>query len=214
MIKRNKGTLILTTIIMLLPMFVGLIIWNKLPEQVPVHWNINGQVDGWGSKSMLVFFLPLFLIGIHWLCALATSLDPKGANVKGKLSQLVLWICPFLSLLTNTLVYSKILGYDIAVEIIMPVTLGLLFLFIGNLLPKCRQNFTLGIKLPWTLSDEENWNKTHRFAGKLWVIGGAVMVATAVFANVIIFLTIVLLMVLVPTIYSYLLYRKQKKTAA
>ena len=148
MIKRNKGTLILTTVIMLLPMIVGVIVWNKLPEQVPMHWNVDGEVDGWGSKGMLVFFLPLLMIGIHWLCALASSFDPKGANVKGKLAQLVLWICPFISLLINTLVYSKIMGYDLAVEIIMPVTLGLLFLVIGNLLPKCKQSYTLGIKLP------------------------------------------------------------------
>lgn len=212
MIKRNKGTLVLTTIIMLLPMVIGLIVWNKLPEQVPMHWNAVGEVDGWGSKGMLVFILPLSLIGIQWVCALVTSLDPQSRYIKGKIVQLVLWICPFISLLVHTLIYTKILGYDLAVEIIMPLVLGLMFMVIGNLLPKCKQNYTIGIKVPWALQDEENWNKTHRFAGKLWVIGGAVMVVTSVFGNFIIFFGMVLVMCIVPTVYSYLYYRKQQKT--
>lgn len=210
MIKRNKGTLILTTAILLLPMLIGLVLWNKLPEQVPMHWNAAGEVDGWGSRSMLVFFLPLLLIGIQWLGALATSLDPKSRDLKGKLAHLVLWICPFISLLAHTLVYAKILGYDLAVEIIMPLIFGLLFMVIGNLLPKCKQNYTIGIKLPWTLNNEENWNKTHRLAGRLWVVGGALMAATAVFGSFIIFIFIVLIMVIVPTVYSYLYYRKHR----
>ena len=82
---------------------------------------------------------------------------------------------------------------------------------IGNLLPKCKRNYTIGIKVPWALKDDENWNKTHRLAGKLWVLGGAVMVVTAVFGNYIIFFGIVLLMCVVPTIYSYLYYRKKQK---
>lgn len=210
MMKRNKGTLILTTALMLLPMVVGLLLWNKLPEQVPMHWNAAGEVDGWGSRSTLVFFLPLFMIGIQWVCALAASLDPKSQDIKGKLAQLVLWICPFISLLAHTLVYAAVLGYDLAVEIVVPLAFGLLFMVIGNLLPKCKQSYTLGIKLPWTLSDEENWNKTHRFAGKLWVIGGAIIMATSVFGSFVIFISITAAMVIIPTVYSYLYFRKQK----
>lgn len=208
MIKRNKGILILTTVILLLPMVIGLLVWNKLPEQVPVHWNISGEVDGWGSKGMLVFFFPLLLVGIQWLCVLATSFDRSSKDISKKPLQLVLWICPCLSLLLHTLIYAKILGYDLAVEIIMPLVLGLMFMVVGNLLPKCKRNRTIGIKLPWTLKDDDNWNKTHRLAGKLWVLGGAVILATAVFGNFVLLLGIILLMVIIPTVYSYLLYRK------
>ena len=211
MIKRNKGTLVLTTIIMLLPMVIGLILWNKLPDQVPMHWNAAGEVDGWGSKGMLVFALPLFTVVLQWGCVLATSLDKKSKGNKGKIEQLVLWICPFVSLLVHTLIYTKILGYDLAVEVLMPLILGLMFMVIGNLLPKCKQNYTVGIKVPWALRDEENWNKTHRFAGKLWVIGGAVIAATSVFGNFLLFFGIVLLMCIVPTVYSYLYHRKHRK---
>lgn len=211
MIKRNKGTLILTTVILLLPMVIGLILWNKLPEQVPMHWNVSGEVDGWGSRGMLVFGMPLFLIGIQWLCALATAFDPKNKDLKGKLAQLVLWICPFVSLLVHTLIYAKILGYDLRVEIIIPLTMGLLFMVVGNYLPKCRQNSTIGIKLPWTLKSEDNWNKTHRLAGLVWVFGGALLMATAVFGSLILLFVVTVVMVLAPTVYSYCLYRRNKQ---
>lgn len=211
MMKRNKGTMILTSVILLLPMVIGLIVWNKLPDQIPLHWGINGEVDGWGSKSVLVFGLPVFTVALQWLCALASSLDKRSGSIKGKVEQLVLWICPFISLLVHTLVYTKILGYDLAVEIIMPLVFGLMFIVIGNLLPKCKRNYTIGLKLPWTLKDDENWNHTHRFGGKVWCFGGAVMVVTAVFGSFVIFFAITLMMVVVPTIYSYVFYRKHGK---
>lgn len=211
MIRSNKGTLILTTAILLLPMVIGLILWNKLPEQIPMHWNAVGEVDGWGSKGMLVFYLPLFIVGLQWVCALATSLVPEGKGINGKISKLVLWICPYVSLLIHTLVYAKILGYDLAVNVIMPLSFGLMFMVIGNLLPKCKRNYFIGIKVPWALNNDENWNKTHRFAGKVWVAGGAIIAATAVFANYIVFFVLTLVMVIVPTMYSYLYFLRQNK---
>jgi uncharacterized membrane protein len=125
--------------------------------------------------------------------------------------RLVLWICPGLSLLLSTLTYSVALGCEIDVEVIMPLVMGVLFLVIGNLLPKCRQSYTMGIKLPWTLNNEENWNKTHRFGGKVWVAGGIVILATAFIGSFWILMGVLLIMVTVPTLYSYLLYRKQTK---
>ena len=102
MIKKNKKTLLWTTAVMLLPVVVGLLLWNRMPEQLPVHWNAAGEVDGWGSRAMAVFFLPLFVLAIHWICFFATCADPKNKNVNGKPIKLVLWICPFISLLLCT----------------------------------------------------------------------------------------------------------------
>ena len=82
---------------------------------------------------------------------------------------------------------------------------------IGNYLPKCKQNYTLGIKLPWTLDDEENWNRTHRFAGFLWVVGGVLIAINAFLEWEWLFLVVVFAMVLIPAIYSYLYYKKQKQ---
>ena len=211
MIKKNLRTLIITSIILLIPMLIGLLLWNKLPDQIPSHWDINGNVDSWSSKAFAVFFFPSLLLAIHWVCVLVSSADPKSKNYHPSMLMLVLWICPVIGLVLSSLVYATALGYPLNVEVIMPLLVGLMFLIVGNLLPKCRQSYTIGIKLPWTLHNEENWNKTHRFSGKLWVVGGIITMATAFVGNFWILFGILVAMVLIPTVYSYLLHLKQKK---
>ena len=212
MIKKNKVTLIVTSLIMLIPILVGLMLWEKLPEQVPYHWNINGEVDGWAGKTQAVFLMPLFMPAMHWVCVFASTADPKSKNYHPKSILLVLWICPVLNLVLNTMVYAAALNYPVDIEIIMPLLLGITFILIGNLLPKCRQSYTMGIKLPWTLHNEENWNTTHRLAGKLWVMGGIVIMASALIGSFWILIGVIALMVAIPTVYSYCLYRKQIKS--
>ena len=211
MIKKYKGTLIFTSLTMLLPILVGLLLWDKLPEQVPSHWGINGEVDGWCSKTQAVFLMPCLMLVLHWVCVLASYADPKRSNYNNKSFLLVLWICPVINLLLNTLVYATALEYPVSVQIIMPLFMGVLFLLVGNYLPKCKQSYTIGIKLPWTLHNEENWNKTHRFSGKVWVTGAIVILATAFLGSFWILLGVLIVMVALPTIYSYCLYRKQVK---
>ena len=211
MIKNNKWTLIITTLVMLLPMVVGLLLWQQLPEQIPSHWGIHGEVDGWTDKTTTVFGFPALMIALHWLCVLASSADPKSKNYHASMIRLVLWICPGISLLVNSLVYTAALGYSFDIQLILPLFEGVLFIIVGNLLPKCRQSYTLGIKLPWTLNNEENWNKTHRLAGKVWVGGGVIILATAFLDSFWIMIGTTLAMVIIPTIYSYCLYRKQSQ---
>ena len=208
MIKKNLKTLIITSIILLLPILAGLYLWNTLPEQVPSHWNANGEVDGWSSKTFFVFGLPGIMLAMQWLCVLVTGADPKKANHSGKVMQLILWIIPVLTVVLSAFTYMAVLGQEVRVEIIMPVLVGLVLTIIGNYLPKCKQSYTVGIKLPWTLHSEENWNRTHRLAGRLWVVGGIGVMLTAFFGGVWLLLAIMLVMVLVPTVYSYLLHRK------
>ena len=208
MIKKNMKTLIITSIILLLPILAGLMLWGKLPEQVPSHWNVNGEVDGWSSKTFFVFGLPGIMLAVQWLCVLVTGADPKKANHSGKVMQLILWIIPVLTVVLSAFTYMAALGQEVRVEIIMPVLVGLMLTIIGNYLPKCKQSYTVGIKLPWTLHSKENWNRTHRLAGRLWVVGGIGIMLTAFFGSFWILLAIMLVMVLVPTVYSYLLHRK------
>lgn len=211
MIKKNLPKLIITSIVTLIPIIIGLIIWDMLPRQIPVHWNTQGEVDNFGSKSTAVFVIPAFLTVLHWLCVIVTTLDPKNKNIKGKPLTLVFWICPMISLVCSSLMYAIALGYKINIEIIAPLLMGVLFVIIGNYLPKCQQNYTLGIKLPWTLNDEENWNKTHRFTGVLWVICGVAIIATSLLGSFVIFFSIVILMVIIPVIYSYSLHKKGRE---
>ena len=214
MIKVNKKKLIITSIIILVPIIIGLILWNKLPDKIPTHWNAAGEVDGWSSKAFAVFGLPGFLFAVHWVCVLASSADPKKQNIEGKVLNIVLWICPIISVLGAVLMYGAALGMEFRVEKIIPLLVGVVFIVIGNYLPKCKQSYTMGIKLPWTLNDEENWNRTHRLGGKLWVVCGLVVILSMLLPNkfmVAIFLSVVAVAVFVPTVYSYLLFREKEK---
>jgi len=208
MIKKNLKVLIISSLVILLPILVGVILWNQLPEQLPSHWNAAGQIDGWSSKPFAVFGIPLILLSVQWLCVLGSLADPKNRNHPSKVLHLVFWIIPLLSVVLLAITYAVALGKTVRIEIVMPVLMGLLLTIIGNYLPKCKQNYTIGIKIPWTLNSEENWNRTHRFAGRLWVVCGLVILLTGFFGGFWIFFILVLLMVLAPVFYSYLLYRR------
>ena len=208
MIKKNLKVLILTTVVMLLPILAGLILWNQLPEQMPTHWNAAGEIDGWSSKPFAVFVLPLIMVAAQWLCMLGTAADPKKNNHSEKVLHLILWIVPALSVVLHAVTYATALGYAVPIEVVMPVLIGLIFTIIGNYMPKCKQNYTIGIKIPWTLDNEENWNRTHRFAGWLWTFCGIAIMCTGFFGGFWVFLPITFLMVLAPIIYSYILHQK------
>ena len=212
MLKKNLKTIIITSLITILPIFAGLVMWDRLPDKLPTHWNFSGEIDGWSSKPFAIFFIPLFMLAMHLICTVATSIDPKNQGVNSKIFTLVLWVCPVLSLLCMTATYAAALGYDVRVEFIIPLFMGVIFLIIGNYLPKCKQNYTIGIKIPWTLNDENNWNKTHRFAGAVWTICSVVVIIGAFFKKVVVFTTFIpiAVMVIVPMIYSYIYYRKHR----
>ena len=208
MIKKNLKTLIITSIIILLPMVAGLVLWNRLPDEVPFHWNAAGEVDGGASKAVAVFVPSAAMLALQWLCMLGTSADPKKQNHPEKVKVLVLWLIPVITVFISALMYVSALGVSVRVETLMPILLGLLFVAIGNYMPKCKQNYTIGIKIPWTLASEENWNRTHRLAGWVWVGGGFVMLLSGFLG--IFWLTLVpaIIMVAVPLIYSYILHKK------
>ena len=212
MIKKNLKIIIITSFVTILPMLAGFLMWNKLPEKMPTHWNFAGEIDGWSGKPFAVIALPLIMLGFHLVCTVATSFDPKSQNFNSKVFGLVLWICPVLSLLCTTATYAASFGYDVRVEFIIPLFMGVLFLIIGNYLPKCKQNYTIGIKIPWTLNDEENWNKTHRLAGFVWTACSLVIIVGAFFKNTVVYTTFVpvAVMVIVPMVYSYLHYKKHR----
>lgn len=206
--KKYRGTLILTSLIILLPMLIGVLLWNQLPDQVATHFGMDGTPDGWSSRGFTVFGLPLFLLAVQFICAYVTQMDPKSRNISDKMMTLVLWIIPVISLLVPVTIYGYALGFETNYSAYGMAFVGVVFIIIGNYLPKCRQNYTVGIKLPWTLNDDENWNHTHRMAGFLWVVCGFAVVANAFLQWTWLFLVAVVVMVAAPTIYSYLFYKK------
>lgn len=207
-IKKYKKTLILTSIIILLPIVFGILLWEKLPDEIAIHFTFEGVPNGWGSKGFTVFGIPLFLLACQWICTVATFKDPKHANMSQKLFGLVLWIIPAAAFLVMIACYGYALGNETSTGYWALPFLGFLFIIVGNYLPKCRQNYTMGIKVPWTLHDEENWNHTHRMAGFLWVFGGFLLIINVFLKWDWLVVAVIAMAGLVPTLYSYLYYKK------
>lgn len=213
MLKQNKEKVIISTLLTLLPVLIGMFLWNRLPDTMATHWGISGETDGFSSKAFAVFGMPVFLAALHLLCLVVTSLDKKQADQNKKALELIFWIVPVISIGVNSIVYSTALGKEPDIFLLLPVLMGLGFVCIGNYLPKVKQNRTLGIKISWTLGSDENWNKTHRFAGKLWVLGGMAMLLTVFLPEnwiAAVLLGTVLVMAGVPVVYSYSIYKKAK----
>ena len=208
MIKKNLKTIILTSLITLLPILIGIILWDQLPESLPTHWNVSGNIDGWSSKTFVVFALPFIMLAMHLFVIILTLADPKRQNHPGKMLHIVYWLTPVLSVVLTAVTYYTGMGKDIPMETIAPTITGILFIALGNYMPKCRQNYTIGVKLPWTLNSEENWNKTHRLAGWVFVFGGTVITVLGFFGLTWPLLAVLPILIIVPSVYSYILYRK------
>ena len=211
MIKKNIKTLIITSIMALLPCVAGVYLWDKLPEQMPMHFDINGNADGYASKAFAVFGFPVIMVAIQWLTAFLSDFDPKMKSNNKKTTAMVLWIIPALSILLHAIIYAYSLGKDFNVTTPIILFFGLFFVVTGNYLPKMSQSYTIGIKFPWTLNSEANWNYTHRISGKIWVAGGLLLIATAFLNLGWLYLAIFAIMIAVPVIASYRFHKKENK---
>ena len=208
--KMNKKLLALTSVVILLPMIWGLIIWKQLPNQISIHFNLAGQANNFQSKPLAVFGLPLFLLLVHLFVIFVTARDPKNQTMNKKMGKVIYWLTPIVSVSVFYLIYSKALGSTTNPSIVVSALLGLIFVMMGNYMPKLKVNHTVGIRLPWTLQSEDNWHKTHRLAGKLWVLGGLILLLEAglQFAVPYVMGIVILTIVLIPILYSYQLSRK------
>ena len=211
MVKKNLRTLIITTILTLLPCIAGIYLWDKLPEQMPMHFDINGNADGYASKAFAVFGFPVIIAALQWLMVFLSDVDPKMKGDNKKRTALVLWIIPALSILLHAIIYAYSLGKEFNAATPFILFFGLFFVVTGNYLPKISLNHTVGIKFSWTLKSEANWNYTHRISGKLWVAGGLVLIATAFLNLGWLYLAIFAIMIAVPVIASYRFHKKENK---
>ncbi len=205
--------MVITSLMILLPVLAGLVLWNRLPDTMFLHWGVEGVVDGAGPRWFAVFVPYLIVLALHWFCILFTLKDPGNENQSEKAIGLLYWILPMFSILMGCAAYCSAFGWELNTSALTIPFIGLVFLLFGNYLPKTKQNMTFGIKLPWTIRNEENWNKTHRFGGKVWVIGGFILMLSIflpIQQMVTVMMIDILAVVLLPTAYSYLLYRKQK----
>ena len=172
--RKNKGILAVTSAIILLPMLAGLLLWTRLPQTMATHFGVDGLPNGFMSKPLVVFMMPLVLLALHWVCILAGKFT-AGEKISPMMASLMLWIIPAVSLFVGLTVYGYALYEKLDVTSIVLTFVGAIFAVCGNYMPKITKNYTMGIRIPTTLADEDNWNRTHRFAGPVWVIGGLVL---------------------------------------
>ena len=212
--KENAKRIVLSSVVTLLPMLYGILFWDKLPNSFTTHWGADGVVDGTSGKWFVVFGIPAIFLVINLLCAFCTYFDKNNREKNQKAMGVVFWIMPMLSVLINCIVYKSTESDGTDLLWIFSIIFGGLFMVMGNYMPKVAKNRTLGIKIRWTLSNEENWNKTHRLAGRIWVVGGVLMLATAFLPMkwaVGILLAIMFVIIIVPFGYSYCIYRKHRQ---
>ena len=210
---KNKKYWLITSAITLLPILLGLLLWDQLPDKLPTHFGIDGAADGWSGKGFAVFGIPAMWLIFHLITWGVTRLDKQNRGHNEKVLNLVGLIFPAMSIVSSVIIYSLAMGKEPNLSMLLFPMLGLLFIAMGNWLPKIKQNSTLGIKLKWTLYNEENWNKTHPFAGFVWVIGGVLfcLMGFVPEKSLLFLLPLqVLLLAAVPTVYSWNLARKQR----
>lgn len=195
-------------------LITGLASYGYLPEQIPIHFNVWGNVDNYGGR-LYIFLAPAVILLMLILAEVLRNIDPK-KNVYNKFNKqyyLIFFLIAVLMLVIQlyTLAYSFNKNI-ININLLIPFFIGLLFTFLGYAMPKFKQNYFVGIKTSWTLADEEVWDKTHNFGGKVWFVGGILMMLSSVLpANIkmIVFLSTVVIISLVPIIYSYVIFRRK-----
>jgi uncharacterized membrane protein len=205
--------------IMLAPLVYLAIIWKRIPDQVAVHFDLYGNPDRYGSKNeVLVISLVLGVVNIILYLILTNiyRFDPKKGAVenKNRLRSIAFATAVFMSGVLTLLINSSVnTGIRFDVKLVL-AGVGLLFAIIGNYMPNVKPNYFAGIRLPWTLENPDNWKKTHALMGKLWFAGGLFLAVICLFlpplAGIIVFIAVTMIITIIPGVYSYKLFKKNK----
>ena len=219
----RKHTLLRWTfvlVITIIPWIYLLSIWNSLPESIPVHFGFNGTPDKYGPKNQ-IFFWPAgcFLLSIllYFFLTNIYKLDPKrwAANQPGTFLKIAMVIVVFISCITILMLSWTVKQHTVGLNLIL-VMVGLLLAYMGNILHSIKPNYFAGFRLPWALESEENWKATHLLASKIWFAGGILIAILALFIKpiimIFIMMGIVLVMAIIPTVYSYRMFVRSKHT--
>lgn len=207
---KNRRQMVLMLLICLIPLIAGIILYPQIPDKIVTHWNFNGEPNGWSSKLVGVIIMPLVLTVLTLFMPKLLAMDPTNKDMDYKLKNCIIWIIPIITFVCPSLSLLSALGKQVKIEVIIPMIVGLMIAIMGNYMPKAKQSYTVGIKLPWTLNDEENWNKTHRLGGFVFVLGGLAIAISSLFeCRGVIMMASLLSMIFIPIIYSYMLYRNK-----
>ncbi|MCR4947249.1 MAG: SdpI family protein [Lachnospiraceae bacterium] len=222
-IKNNLPGFIASIVTIITPIIAGLVLWNKLPDRVALHFSFDGTPDQYYSKGFAVFGMYLILLALHLFTTILTALeDSKRQGIPDNIYGLIIWIVPLVSLLVAVLAYGNALGFGIDVTLISLLFLGFIYLVLGNYLPKVRQNGVFGTRIKWTMESRKNWEHTNRFSAFTLIVMGLLYILTAFAKNLnqltekllpILCIIFVMVDVIIIVIYSYSYYLKHKDDA-
>ena len=215
--KRINRTALISWVILLAGLAGALVCLPSLPDQIPIHWNTAGEIDGWGSRAS-AFWLPLVGLGCNLLFALLPKIDPRRENYSkfsGAYGAFRLIFSLFWTGMVLLTLYSAYAPGALEVGRLIPAAVGILFCVLGNYMPKFKPNYFVGIRTPWTLASENVWRRTHRLGGLLWFFGGLLyFVISLLIKPASAFpITIVVLLVIavLPCAASYFYWRQEQK---
>jgi uncharacterized membrane protein len=207
----------LQLLILIAPFVIIAFVWNQMPERIPIHWDYQGHANGYGSKGLGLFLLPIINIGIAALLGSLSKVDPKAWKMNlpsTGLKPLRLVITGFLFAIFCVTILAS-LGTNINVQMAFQLALPVLFLLLGYYLPGMKPNYFIGIRTPWTLESPENWRLTHQFAGRLWVgLSLAYIILEVVLTGNIpevLFWIYLAVLIIPPLVYSWMIFQKSKK---
>lgn len=208
--------LIVPAILIFAAVLMGIVSYPYLPEEVPIHWNASGEPDNYASKAFALFFMPAVMLFVYLLISIVQIIDPRRKNIQkfGKNVDIINYIIMFVLLIVHGMTILYGLGREINMSVVAPGITGILFIVIGNYMPRFKLNYFIGIRTPWTLANEKVWTRTHQLGGKIFVIGGLLLLLTALLPppwNIIALILIVLAIVLIPALFSFKLYKKQQQ---
>lgn len=211
----TRTTTILVLLMIAAASIAGLMLWNQLPDQMASHWNANDQVDGYTSKFAGVFLLPLITLGLFLLFLVIPSIDPLKANIAQfrDVFNLFIALMAAFMLYIHALTLRWNLGYtDFGMSKAMLPAMGILFFFIGYMMRKAKRNFFIGIRTPWTLSNDKVWDETHRLGSVLFMISGVFAFIGSFFGGMAAFWFLFVPIIgstLITLVYSYILYQRE-----
>ncbi len=208
--KKYK-TLIISTIICLIPLFVGLVMYNSFPDALPNKYDFVGNIEGYAPKAVMLISLPLILAVVNLSIHFMVHNTPLMQRQPKVVIRLLEWIIPLVSLFIFVFLLLRLNSTIIDPNKYIYVGIGFILIVIGNYMPKFKKNYYAGFKLPWTLDNENNWNKTHRMAGFLFVAGGILFIILSLFNLRVLGAVVLAIMFISPAVYSYLIYKKENE---
>jgi len=203
-------TLILTSVVCLLPMILGFALWDKLPEDIPMQYGWNNQVNWTLPKLWGIITVPIVMVIINLVYALCFKLSKQ--SVSPKVEAILAWIIPLIALPVNSFIFLKPIGFDVEPFTFIGAILSILFIIIGNYLPKTTQNPVVGVRGPWINKNPDVWNKTQRVSGIALVITGLINLITCFFSfGKYVFVATIAIDVILLLVYSIIISVKASK---